>query len=103
MKVLSLAIAFLCSAGIAFSAKPVTDKFERYQSLSRYTPLDLDDSTYEDLTSKPRDYHVAILLTALEARYGCTLCRDFNLNGILLLEAGIKAPSLMGSKCFSVH
>lgn len=77
MKVLSLAIAFLCSAGIAFSAKPVTDKFERYQSLSRYTPLDLDDSTYEDLTSKPRDYHVAILLTALEARYGCTLCRDF--------------------------
>ena len=54
-----------------------TDKFERYRSLSRSAPIELTDSSYEDITSKPRDYHVAVLLTAADARYGCILCREF--------------------------
>lgn len=98
MRALSLAIAFLCSAGIAFSAKPLAGKFERYQFLSRYTPLDLDDSTYEDLTSKPRDYHVAVLLTALEARYGCTLCRDFQPEWELIARSWNKGSKPDGIK-----
>ncbi|KAG6989814.1 hypothetical protein G7Y79_00064g094370 [Physcia stellaris] len=40
-------------------------------------PLKLDDASYDVLTTSPRDYGVAVLLTALEARFGCTLCRDF--------------------------
>lgn len=54
-------------------------KFE--QSLAKFTsgssPLKLDDSSYEKLTAAPRDYTVAVLLTAQEARFGCQLCRDF--------------------------
>ncbi|KAL8886329.1 MAG: hypothetical protein Q9192_006503 [Flavoplaca navasiana] len=53
-------------------------KLEQYHAkfLSN-PPLKLDDATYERLTATPREYTVAVLLTALEARFGCKLCRDF--------------------------
>ncbi|KAL1956534.1 hypothetical protein VTO42DRAFT_7098 [Malbranchea cinnamomea] len=54
-----------------------TDKFETYQASSKSAPIELDDSIYADLSSKPRDYYFAVLLTALEGRYGCQLCREF--------------------------
>ena len=57
---------------------PTSSKFERYFSKSTFPgPLQLDDRVYDDLTVAPRDYSVAVLLTALEARFGCQLCRDF--------------------------
>ncbi|PYH97735.1 oligosaccharyl transferase subunit [Aspergillus ellipticus CBS 707.79] len=77
MKLLSLFVSILCIIPIAFCSVPDKDKFERYHSLSRFAPIELNDSSYEDITSKPRDYHVAVILTATEARYGCILCREF--------------------------
>lgn len=64
--------------GMAAKAKTV-DKFEQYHAkfTSGPSPLKLDDASYERLTAAPRDYSVAVLLTALEARFGCKLCRDF--------------------------
>ncbi|KAL8942102.1 MAG: hypothetical protein Q9211_001541 [Gyalolechia sp. 1 TL-2023] len=55
------------------------DKFEQYHSkfISGLSPLKFDDTSYETLTATPRNYSVAVLLTALEARFGCQLCRDF--------------------------
>ena len=41
------------------------------------TPIKIDDSSYHELTNPPRDYSVVILLTALEARFGCHVCREF--------------------------
>ncbi|KAI4172193.1 MAG: hypothetical protein LQ343_003753 [Gyalolechia ehrenbergii] len=63
---------------MAAKAKTV-DKFEQYHAkfTSGPSPLKLDDASYERLTAAPRDYSVAVLLTALEARFGCKLCRDF--------------------------
>lgn len=62
----------------AFAANNAGGKFEDYHTRSvSWTPLKLDDSSYEDLTALPRDYSVVVLLTALEARFGCQLCRDF--------------------------
>ena len=77
MKVFQLIFSLLCVVSCAFCASPSPDKFEKYQSLSRFGPLDLNDSLYEDITSKPHDYYVAILLTASEPRFGCILCREF--------------------------
>lgn len=55
-----------------------TGKFEQhYSKFTSSPPLKLDDASYEQLTGAPRDYTIAILLTALEARFGCQLCRDF--------------------------
>ncbi|KAF7587571.1 oligosaccharyl transferase subunit ost3/OST6 [Aspergillus hancockii] len=77
---------------IALCANSDPDKFERYQSLSRSTPIELDDSSYEDLTSKTRDYHVAVLLTATDARYGCVLCREFQPEWELIARSWNKGP-----------
>ena len=74
-KVLTLAVLSLTA--IAGKA-PVSGKFEKHHpTTGSSTPLQLDDAFYDDLTESPRDYTVAVLLTALEARFGCQLCRDF--------------------------
>ena len=55
-----------------------SNRFEDYHAKSLSSaPLKLDDASYDELTAAPRDFSVAILLTALEARFGCQLCRDF--------------------------
>ncbi|KAL8762507.1 MAG: hypothetical protein Q9184_001507 [Pyrenodesmia sp. 2 TL-2023] len=63
------------------ATKSRTDgKFEQYHAkfTAGSSPLKLDDASYEKLTAAPRDYSVAVLLTALESRFGCQLCRDFH-------------------------
>ena len=63
---------------ISHAAKKPVGTFEKYhERFLASAPLKLDDVSYEALTTAPRDYGVAILLTALEARFGCALCRDF--------------------------
>lgn len=52
--------------------------FERYHAKSQSSaPLRLDDASYDELTATPRNHSLVVLLTALEARFGCQLCRDF--------------------------
>ncbi|KAL8855637.1 MAG: hypothetical protein Q9178_007726 [Gyalolechia marmorata] len=76
---LGLAVVFGLLPLFCAAAKPRTaDKFEQFhEKFLSNPPLKLDDTTYERLTAAPRDYTVAVLLTALEARFGCQLCRDF--------------------------
>lgn len=74
---LNFLISFLCIATSALCTSADPDKYEKYKSVSRVAPIELTDVTYHDLTSKPRDFHVAVLLTATDARYGCVLCREF--------------------------
>jgi hypothetical protein len=78
MKLLSLTFAGLLSS-TAFAAKKSTGStFETYHTRAvSSTPIGIDDQGYEQVTATPRDYSVAVLLTALEDRYGCKLCRDF--------------------------
>ncbi len=58
--------------------KAVKGTFDQYhQKALSSTPVKLNDNSYETLTAAPRDHYVAVLLTALEARFGCQLCRDF--------------------------
>ncbi|KAL1310810.1 hypothetical protein AAFC00_001049 [Neodothiora populina] len=73
------------------SSKSV-DRFAGYnkQQLSAASALKLDDNVYADLTKAPRDYSVAVLLTALEARFGCVLCQDFQPEWNLLAKSWAK-------------
>ena len=68
----------LLAAG-AFAAKQsATDRFDEFHAKSlKSSPFKLDDASYKKLTSTPRDYTVGILLTAMDARFGCQLCREF--------------------------
>ncbi|KAI8625685.1 OST3/OST6 family protein [Xylariaceae sp. FL1651] len=62
----------------AAKAPSSTNRFETFhtQAVSS-SPLKLSDASYKKLTSAPRDYSVAVLLTALDAKYGCQLCGMF--------------------------
>ena len=77
---------------ICLAAKKNSEnRFEAYHSKSlSSSPLKLDDAAYEHLTSAPRDYTVAVLLTALEARYGCQMCRDFHPEWELIAKSWMK-------------
>ena len=60
------------------AASDPQSRFRKYLSKSVSTsPLKLDDTSFSDLTSLPRDYAVVTLLTALPAQFGCQLCREF--------------------------
>lgn len=93
MRVLPYLTALLCTAGVSFAAASTkSDKLQHFQSLSKSAPVDLDDSTYNKLTSAPRDYHVAVMLTATDVRFGCVLCREFHPEWDLIAKSWNKAP-----------
>jgi oligosaccharyltransferase complex subunit gamma len=50
----------------------------RAKQLSAAGPIILTDTSYKVLTEAPRDYSVAVLLTALDPRLGCKMCVDFH-------------------------
>lgn len=77
----------------SFAAKKSAsvDQFEEFHTKAlSSTPLKLGDASYKDLTSLPRDYTAAVLLTAMENRFGCQLCRDFNPEWELLAKSWTK-------------
>jgi oligosaccharyltransferase complex subunit gamma len=76
-----LALTALSLTTVVGAKKPASDgKFDTYfaRQASSSAPFELDESGYNELTSAPRDYSLAVLLTALDARYACGLCREFD-------------------------
>ncbi|KAL8779873.1 MAG: hypothetical protein Q9213_006743 [Squamulea squamosa] len=72
--IISSLLQLLCAAVNTKS----TGSFEQFhKKFLSNPPLKLDDTTYERLSAAPRDYSAVVLLTALESRFGCQLCRDF--------------------------
>ena len=73
---LTLTLSALILPLAAFAAKkPAGDRF--IETYSKALPAWLDDNSYQKLTTTPRDYAIAILLTALEPRIRCTACQSF--------------------------
>lgn len=81
-----------------FSAKSKSPKsntgdvFTRYHSKSVATtrPVSLDDSSFPRLTSAPRNHTAAVILTALETRFGCQMCREFQPEWELLTKSWLR-------------
>lgn len=66
-------------------------EFEVYQSdFLAGGPLKLSDAIYDQLTVTPRNYTSIILLTALEARFGCQLCKEFQPEWDLLGKSWVR-------------
>lgn len=93
MKLLSVVIPFIF---LATSTVAVSGKLEKFQRLSRASSVALNDSLYDELTSKPRDYYTAVVFTATEARFGCTLCREFQPEWELIAQTFNKGPKSEG-------
>jgi oligosaccharyltransferase complex subunit gamma len=67
----------LLATGVVAAKKSSAERFNEFHAKQTSTPIKLKDSTYKSLTSTPRDYSVAVLLTAADARFSCQLCREF--------------------------
>ena len=73
-----IALALLPLSCLGAKKSPSGGRFEEYHARSQSSaPLRLDDASYEELTAPPRNHSTIVLLTALEARFGCQLCREF--------------------------
>lgn len=71
--------------------KATTDRFPDFHAKSlASSPLKLSDASYGRLTKAPRDYSVAVLLTALESRFGCVMCTEFQPEWELLAKSWTK-------------
>jgi oligosaccharyltransferase complex subunit gamma len=60
---------------LATAAQANVDRFA--SSISKTYPIKLDDAKFSAITSAPRDYAVLVLLTAMERKFGCQACVDF--------------------------
>ncbi|KAK8049369.1 Dolichyl-diphosphooligosaccharide-protein glycosyltransferase subunit 3 [Apiospora phragmitis] len=86
---LSLALPF----GTLAAKKPASpaDTFNDFHTKAiSTTPVKLADKSYKKLTASPRDYSVAVLLTAMDARFGCQLCREFQPEWDLLAKSWLR-------------
>ena len=73
-----ITLALLPLSCLGAKKSPSGGRFEEYHARSQSSaPLRLDDASYEELTAPPRNHSTIVLLTALEARFGCQLCREF--------------------------
>ncbi|SPQ26577.1 11034fa2-dbab-4599-99f6-18ab07357156 [Thermothielavioides terrestris] len=68
----------LAASAAGAAKKSAEERFQLYHGKALSSaPIKLGDASYRELTAVPRDYAVAVLLTAMDSRYGCQLCREF--------------------------
>jgi oligosaccharyltransferase complex subunit gamma len=97
MKLWATLFLFFSVISGVLAAKP-SGTFERFQSISRSGPVDLDSASFKELTTAPRDYYAAVILTAMDARYGCIMCREFDSEWDLISRSWNKGAKLDGLK-----
>ena len=91
MKFFQLLALLILPLSTLATKKSGKDRFEKYHTKSlSSSPLKLDDTSYQELTAGPRDYTTVVLLTALEARFGCQICRDFQPEWDLIAKSWTK-------------
>lgn len=94
MRFLPLLLAILPLIAAAASEKGT--KLQRITGLavsaakSGPGPIALTDKTFEDITSAPRNYTAMVLLTALDSRFGCEMCKEFQPEYDLVAKSWLK-------------
>lgn len=87
----SLLSAALLMAGAMAAKKSSEERFNSFHAKAlASSPVKLSDVSYKTLTEAPRDYSVSVLLTAMDPRYGCHLCREFQPEWDLLAKSWTK-------------
>ncbi|KAM3449942.1 hypothetical protein MY3296_006470 [Beauveria thailandica] len=89
MRLSSPLIGVCLLSGLSFAEKKSSEqRFNEFHQLSKSSPsLQLKETSYKSLTSYRRNYSAAVLLTALDARFGCQLCREFQPEWDLLAKS----------------
>ncbi|KAM5352162.1 hypothetical protein ACJ41O_004885 [Fusarium nematophilum] len=84
-----LSLALLATSVVAAKKSPA-ERFNEYHAKQSSAPLKLKETSYKSLTAAPRDYSVAVLLTAAEPRFACQMCREFQPEWDLIAKSWIK-------------
>ena len=81
MRFIGPLLSLLAVSPLAFAAAPATDaKLERFSKLAANSNgglIQLTDSLFTAITTAPRSYTAAVLFTALDKKYNCAMCKDF--------------------------
>ncbi|EFE42195.1 hypothetical protein TRV_03037 [Trichophyton verrucosum HKI 0517] len=93
MRLFSLILCAIWPIALALGASSKAgDKYSKFKTASRSTgAVTLDDASYHELTAAPRDYHTVVLLTAMDSRFGCEICKMFQPEWELLSRTWSKA------------
>lgn len=88
----ALTAALLPFTALAAKKPSTSDTFDLYrkQQIKEGGVIKVDDGIYSQMTKAPRDYSVAVLLTALESRFGCNLCQEFQPEWDMLAKSWLK-------------
>lgn len=90
------------AAAAASAAKPLAPPDERFAEFlakqQSSAPIKLTEESYRAVTATPRNYSVAVLLTALEPRLGCRMCTDFQPEWDVLTRSWSRADRLGESR-----
>lgn len=74
----SYLILSLLAIGSLAAKKSTEERFQDFHAKSLSSgSVKLSDVSFKTLTGAPRDYTAMVLLTAMDARFGCQLCREF--------------------------
>lgn len=99
----SVLLPFTLLAAGALADDPSQRFLDLHKKALASAPIKLDDASYKKATSLPRDYSVAVLLTATDPRFGCQMCREFGPDWNLLASQWTKGDKPGDSKViFSV-
>lgn len=100
MQVLATVLACtLVVNAVANKQDQLEDKFrELHRQVQTLTPIKLDDTSFSRYTALPRNHTTAVLLTALETRFGCQLCKDFQPEWDLLAKSWMRGDRNGDSK-----
>lgn len=91
MRLSTIVSASLVALGVVAAKQQPEQRFQDFQSKALVaSPVKLADTSFKKLTSTPRDYTAMVLLTAMDARYGCQLCREFQPEWDILARSWLK-------------
>lgn len=89
----------LLAVGTIAAKKSPEERFQDFHAKAlSSSPVKLTDSNFKKLTNGPRDYTAMVLLTAMDARFGCQLCREFQPEWDILAQSWTKGDKAGDSR-----
>jgi len=77
MRLLDSLLSLLAISPIAFVAgEDKLAKLSQLSTKSRSGVIELTNALYNDITTAPRNYTAVVMLTALDSKFGCMLCKE---------------------------
>lgn len=73
---LTLVLCYVLNASNVLAAK--SSAVAKIRTKQKKSVIDVTNGNFEKLLDGPRDYYIAVVLTATSSQVGCTLCRGFD-------------------------